>query len=148
MEAVASNTNVRMDIEGWEFVQEDLREVMGPHYIGAARRALAAAAEPIKQKAIEDAPEKTGRLGGAIVTSRIKTVGKGRGGNGYAYIKIGILHGSGAAYGIPVEFGHVNQDGSFTAPRPFMRPAYESQKAAAYAILREELAREIDSWGW
>lgn len=46
-----------------------------------------------------------------------------------------------------IEFGHKNRDGSFTAPQPFMRPAFNSKKGEALKIFkkiaREKLEKEV-----
>ncbi len=103
--------------------------------------ALKAGAEPIASEARRIVQVKSGKLRGEIAISNVTSARTRKS------IKIGLPAKSGAAYGVPLEFGHVNKNqyggaktgSAFTQPYPFMAPAYETQKGTAYRIIRERI---------
>lgn len=43
-----------------------------------------------------------------------------------------------------VENGHINPQGEFVPPHPFMRPAYDSSEAQALDVMKEKLGKGIE----
>lgn len=101
---------------------------------------LNAAAQPVLEAAQRNAPKRTGKLHEAIKVGKVKK----RAGGGYT-IKIGSHKGDDAYYASWVEFGHGGPKPA--APHPFMRPAYDTTKDQAYAIIRARLEQEITKHG-
>lgn len=130
-----------MTVEGMGELMERLREKQGAAAAAIERGLLERAAEPILADARENVHVRTGRLKGKIMVTKLRRTGSG------AYVKIGVPRGEGVAYGIPLEWGHVNRDGSITAPKPFMQTAYASQKDAAYQIIRDGLREAVMEGG-
>ena len=105
-------------------------------------RILVAAAQPVLEQMIQNAgtdPQpRSGTLRGAL---RIKKGAKRRG----RWVTVGIHRADGAAYGVPVEFGH---GGPHPAPpHPFVRPAFDSRVDEAYELLKEQLRNALDKRG-
>ena len=143
-----SRDSVEITLTGTEAFYNALKEIA----VGASRverEALTAGAEVIRDEAkrnVErDLKQRTGNLRDAIEVSRITRTGTG------AYIKIGLPKGTGAAYGVPVEFGHINKNdhggatvgAKYTKAHPFMHPAYVSKKAEAYATILQYVKNAI-----
>ena len=98
------------------------------------------AAQPVYEAAQRFAPERSGKLKAALKIGKLQR----RKGGGY-YIKIGSHKEDDAFYASFVEFGH---GGPHPAPpHPFLRPAYDTTKEQAYAIIRERLGQEISKSG-
>lgn len=100
------------------------------------------AAEPTLAAMQRMAPVKEGTLRRALKKGKVLTR---KGGGGYT-IKIGSQKGDDAYYAGWVEFGHGGLHGP-AAPHPFLRPAYDTTKDQAYAIIRARLADEITKHG-
>ena len=107
---------------------------------------LNAAAEPTLAAMVRMAPTREGPRGGTLRRALKKgKVLTRKGGGGYT-IKIGSQKGDDAYYAGWVEFGHGGLHGP-AAPHPFMRPAYDTTKDQAYAIIRVRLEQEITKHG-
>lgn len=140
---MASNSTVRMDIEGWDALTARLKEVAGAAYTAEARGILERAAEPIAEEARRIVHKRSHTIEKAIFVSRVKLKGRNKDGEGYACIKIGVRRNVGAGGAMPLEWGHINKDGTVTAPYAFIGPAYDSQKALAYSIIKQGLRDAI-----
>ena len=108
----------------------------------AANRILETAAQPVLDQMIQNAstdPQpRSGKLRGAL---RIKKASGRRG----ARVTVGIHHADGAAYSVPVEFGH---GGPHPAPpHPFVRPAFDARSEESYELLKEQLRTALDKRG-
>ena len=158
-------------ITGLRELREALLRKVPDHMQGKVlQKALAAGAKPIVEAAKALAPVKTGTLRKAIYSFRDKESRPGyeirniRPRQGKRFAK----KGEDAYYWKFVEFGHrVGKRGggklkkigkganaiAVVPPKPFMRPAFESQKGAALVAITEALKVEIDiaaqkaSWG-
>lgn len=125
-------------IEGLADLQHALEELPKATGTNVLKRVLLAAAEPIAHMAESLAPVKTGRLkrsftAGTRLTSRQKS-------QHVKESKVEIFAGAGALVeAITSEFGTVKQ-----APRPFMRPAWDSNKNRALNDIKNDLADEIE----
>lgn len=107
-----------------------------------ANRILEAAAQPVLEQMIQNASTdpkpRSGNLRSAL---RIKKASRRRG----ARVTVGIHHADGAAYGVPVEFGH---GGPHPAPpHPFIRPAFDARSDEAYELLKQQLRDALDKRG-
>ena len=107
-----------------------------------ASRILETAAQPLLDQMIQNASTdprpRSGKLRGAL---RIKKASGRRG----AQVTVGIHRADGAAYGVPVEFGH---GGPHPAPpHPFVRPAFDVRADEAYELLKEQLRNALDKRG-
>lgn len=93
------------------------------------------------QNASSDPKVVTGELIGSIRTSNVKQ----RNGGG-KHITIGVHHQDGAAYfANPLEHGH---GGPAPAPaHPFVRPAFDAESDAAFALIRDTLRAALDRRG-
>jgi len=100
---------------------------------------LNAAAQPVLKAAQRNAPKRTGKLHEAIKVGKVQ-----KRAGGYT-IKIGSQKGDDAYYASWVEFGHGGPRPA--APHPFMRPAYDTTKDQAYAIISARLEQEITKHG-
>lgn len=127
-----------------------LSDEQGNGFATTASRILNEAAEPMLEAARSFAPSRSGAGGGTLRRALKKgNVLKRKFGGGYT-IKIGSLKGDDAYYASWVEFGHgADKDGARgpAAPHPFLRPAYDTTKDQAYAIIRARLADEITKHG-
>ncbi len=108
----------------------------------ATNRILEAAAQPVLEQMIQNASTdphpRSGKLRSAL---RIKKGSRRRG----ARVTIGIHTESGAAYGVPVEFGH---GGPHPAPpHPFVRPAFDARAEESYELLKQRLRTALDQRG-
>ncbi len=128
-----------MTLSGMQQVLDELRRRQGLVKDDPMKLILEEAAAPIKEDAVRRAAahHRTGRLEEKITILPAKR-NKGR-----VYVKIGVPRFAGVGYAIPLEWGHINRDGSITAPAPFMQPAYESQKETAYLRIRQGLEEQI-----
>lgn len=105
-------------------------------------RILEAAAQPVLEQMIQNASTdphpRSGTLRSAL---RIKKGSRRRG----ARVTIGVHAESGAAYGVPVEFGH---GGPHPAPpHPFVRPAFDARAEESYELLKQRLRTALDQRG-
>ena len=108
----------------------------------ATNRILEAAAQPVLEQMIQNASTdphpRSGKLRSAL---RIKKGSRRRG----ARVTIGVHTESGAAYGVPVEFGH---GGPHPAPpHPFVRPAFDARAEESYELLKQRLRTALDQRG-
>ena len=108
----------------------------------ATNRILEAAARPVLEQMIQNASTdphpRSGTLRSAL---RIKKGSRRRG----ARVTIGVHAESGAAYGVPVEFGH---GGPHPAPpHPFVRPAFDARAEESYELLKQRLRTALDQRG-
>lgn len=108
----------------------------------AANRLLETAAQPVLEQMIHNAstdPQpRSGKLRGAL---RINKASGRRG----ARVTVGVHRADGAAYGVPVEFGH---GGPHPAPaHPFVRPAFDARGEESYELLKEQLRDALDKRG-
>ncbi len=130
-------------------------------------RTLTKAAEPIRDEAKRLAPVKTGKLRDSImISAKVKNkvgnaeysaamragLGKeaarsallaarkaGKGTGSFAEVYVGPARGAGVIrYAHIVEFGSID-----TAMQPYMRPAWDSTKDQALALIKDELASQI-----
>lgn len=131
--------NMQMTVEGGSELLEKLRQLTGGPNRAVERGILEEAAMVIVNAAKSNAARyhRTGRLEEKITISRRVIRQNG------ASIRMGVPRFQGVGYGTPLEWGHVNRNGTFTRPRPFMQNAYEENKAEAYGIIREGLREEI-----
>lgn len=109
--------------------------------------ALTAGAKPIydqmKQNASTDPKIRSGRLYEAIRIGDVKSRRRYRGKS----ITVGVSYtgANKAPHAHLVEFGHAGPkaDSPPTPPHPFVRPAFDSKKDAAYGIIREQLIHAL-----
>lgn len=152
-------------VEGLEELRDVLLKRLPENLQGKAlQKALALAAKPIVATAKSLAPVKSGRLKRAIYSFRDRQSTKTREGR-LISVKRGkrFQKSDRDAYYWPfIEFGRAvvkaqrgkslgNEKAGFfgrtvsaVPPKPFMRPAFESNKAKALEIVRTELAGQID----
>ena len=100
--------------------------------------ALKAGGEIIAAKMIELAPERTGRLKGAI------KVGNSRGGKRGRTITVGVHRrdfGAGDYYPAFVEYGHGGPRPA--PPHPYIRPAYDMTKDQAWAAIKQAVIEQM-----
>lgn len=106
-----------------------------------AERALALAAEPIRDEAIALAPERTGFLKGVIAIGKTGRRNRSRD-KDVAETFVGIDGSKGRdvfSYASIDEFGSKD-----TAAQPYFRPAFESKKQASVDRLADDLREQID----
>jgi HK97 gp10 family phage protein len=106
---------------------------------GLVRTALWAASKPVLDDAISRVPKDTHRLEKAIVRSRAREPDPALKAN--EVVDVGLFKrgkGKKVWWGGWVEFGTPNM-----APRPFLRPALESNRDESTTIFRKKLATEI-----
>ena len=100
--------------------------------------ALKAGGEIIAAKMIELAPERTGRLKGAI------KVGNSRGGKRGRTITVGVHRrdfGAGDYYPAFVEYGHGGPRPA--PPHPYIRPAYDMTQDQAWAAIKQAVIEQM-----
>ena len=113
------------------------------------RQAVNAACTPIVKAARNNAPEESGLLKESLA-KKIKTYPA-------SMTVVGIIGPDTetkgeykgekrwpAKYAHLVENGHINPDGKFVPPHPFMRPAYESTQAMALDAMKDKLGKGIE----
>jgi HK97 gp10 family phage protein len=127
---------VEFTIRGAKEMEAALKE-LGPQVANRlGDRALRAAARPIVREAKRLVPKDSRALMRSI------TVVKGRAQNNVREIKIGFKKPRSRIAHL-VEFGFVHKGGDSVAARPFVRPAMDSQAAAALTAMAEDLAKGI-----
>lgn len=123
-------------IEGLSELQDGLLELTKATSTNVQKRALTKAAEPILDAAIAGAPVLTGRLKKSlIIGTRLSRWQK----SGYRKESAIEVFAGGSSLGIFSEFGTAHQ-----SPRPFMRPAWNSNKISSLNMIRQMLADEIE----
>lgn len=157
-----------VEVEGLKALDEALGQL--PKSIGRAvmRRTLQAAGEPIAQMARSVAPDRSGGLRESIaVSTKVKNsvgmaefaaakragLGDGaarsalrdarraaRAAGEVSYMEMFVGPSTRAPHAHFVEFGTVKM-----APRPFLRPAWDSNKDRALSIVKRELGEQIIS---
>jgi HK97 gp10 family phage protein len=121
------------------------------HKLGAITRqkvievALRAGAEVIAQEARNLVPERTGNLRDSIgVADESLNYSRGRLSKGQMEVFVGPEQGRNAPhdgfYGHMVEFGPIH-----SAPRPFMRPAFDTKSSEAADVVIERLRAEFNN---
>ena len=143
-----------MEVEGVETIAAALRDMR--HDL--ARRHLAAAvrtgAEVIREEAQRRAPVRTGALRDDIKTRRVANPTD-------APVEYRVANGPETFYARFVEFGHAKVargqyrqyratlrarqawQGGYVAPRPFMRPAFDTKREEAQRVIVRELKRRL-----
>ena len=129
-----------MKIEGLTELQNDLQgiadNVSGSAVDGALRAGANILLQQMEANASTDPHPRSGNLKGAIRAGGIK------GSRGRKKISIGVHKNSGVKYAMFVEFGH---GGPHPAPaHPFIRPAYDQKKDAAYQEIRNALKGAVN----
>jgi len=126
---------VSMTIRGGENLRGDLSRLSRALGENGAEtgRMLEAAAQPVLEQMIHNAGTdprpRSGRLKSAI---RIRRAARG------ARVTVGVHRTEGgAAYAVPVEFGHGGP--APAPPHPFVRPAFDARADDAYALLKQQL---------
>lgn len=160
---------VRVKVEGLKELDKALGELTKATARNTLRRALIAAGEPMRARAAANAPVRTGQLRQSIkISSRVdnragkreyaatlagggtkaqavqalRDARRAKGiGESFAEVFIGPERGSKrlAIKSIVQEFGNSRQ-----TPRPYMRPAFDSEAGNVLGRVRSELSREID----
>ena len=135
-------------VEGFTELIQDIQKLAAafdgdaPGFKAVSEEALTAAAQPVLASAQQFVPAKSGVLKRALKAGKVKA----RKGGGYR-IDIGKTgKGEDGFYAAFVEFGHGGPHGP-AAPHPFLRPAYDTTKDQAYAIIRARLEQEITKHG-
>ena len=126
-----------MEIAGVDTTHRAYR-AMAEDWPEVEKAALEKAAAVVAEEARSLAPEKTGRVKENIVTAKAKIDGS------TAHIKIGVSKDRSLAYAVPLEWGHVNRNGTVTMPRSFIGAAYEAKKAEAYDIIRDSIREAVE----
>lgn len=151
-----------VQITGLKELEAALSNLGGAVGKKVARAALRKAAEPMRDKAKELAPVRTGKLRDSIIIGSklngrqmrsLKKLSKDQRAAVELFIGPSYLKGDAGRHGHLVEFGtapHV-LGGVFagsmhpgSAPRPFMRPAWDTEKGPTVDRLREILWDRID----
>jgi HK97 gp10 family phage protein len=133
-----SKPPVEFKIEGLDGVMDAMNGLADKVQQKLVREAGAKAMEPVVAEARDRCPSETGNLRESIGLKHVKM--RGRYKKGLIVLSIGPRKGFDWAYaggnrkhvpfkyGIPVEYGHVNKNGTFTPPTYFMRTAYYNQR--------------------
>lgn len=114
-----------------------------------SRQAVNAACTPMLKAARANAPEESGLLKESL-DKKIKTYPE-------SMTVVGIIgpdtETKGDFNGEPrvpwryahlVENGHINPQGEFVPPHPFLRPAYDSTQGQALDVMKDKLAKGIE----
>lgn len=138
-----------VNLEGFDDLLDDIRSMAdrlgqeSPYVSDALKSAAAPIYDQMKTNASTDPRIRTGRLHGAIRIGPVKNRKKYSGKS----VSIGVSYSGSkmAPHAHLVEFGHAGPYSSSppTPPHPFVRPAFDSKKEAAYAILRERLKNAL-----
>jgi HK97 gp10 family phage protein len=157
-------------VEGLRELRQALLRTVPAHMQGQVlQKALSAGSAPVLRAARANAPKKTGTLKRAIYATRDKRRSTGIREERIVTVRSGKRFqksGRDAYYWRWVEFGRAQVDAgrgtrSLGTPskgffgktvravpaRPFLRPAFESQKGAALSAITKRLAREIEVAG-
>jgi len=125
---------MKMEISGMGQILDALRGQVDK-YKRAEKTALERAADVVAEEARRLVPTRTENLQESILITKVRTANDG------ASIVVGVDRS--AAYAVPLEYGHINRDGSVTAPRSFMGAAYEAKKGEAYDVMRETIKEAL-----
>jgi len=136
-----------IELQGMQELLNSLTE-LGSRGARIENKALLAAAKPILDEAILNAPVRTGNGVAGLKISRVKTKGDTK------HVLIGIEKAdmSEIFYMKFIEFGSsahriivngVGRNHPGTTARPFLGPAYESKKDEAISILKAEFRRGL-----
>jgi HK97 gp10 family phage protein len=129
-----------MVVEGGEELRTRLLALAKGIDVDLAEEAMLEAADPMRQRALEAAPRRTGLLQSQI--------GLGAAAQEPGAATVGIHIGKKAFYWRFVEFGT-----RFLTARPFVRPAYDAEKDATVTRFGNRLRQELDQYveeggGW
>lgn len=124
---------MRTKVEGLRELDKALADLGKVTAKNVARRTLRAAAEPIAEAARTNAPEDTGKL---IQSTDVSTRNPKRN-RKESPIEVHVGPGR-HPQAITQEFGTFKEP-----PQPFMRPAWDAEKAGALEIIKETLGEEI-----
>lgn len=113
-----------IELRGMEQLLSELSRLENPKYL--EKKALEAAAEHLRSKIEENAPNKTGFLKERIEKSEVK--------NG----EIEVGPGKDAFYGHFLEFGT-----SKMSARPFIAPTFEKEKSAIERKMADEIRKGL-----
>ena len=104
------------------------------------RRAVEAGAQPVLESAKSNAPVDTGQLRDSLeITTSLKE------GTAVASVGTGEKDYQGETfYASFVEYGHTTKQGKHVPPKPFLRPAFDSNKERSMGIIVDELKRGIE----
>lgn len=123
-----------IEIKGLRDLEAQLKFLPNRVRLNIGRRALKAGAQPILQRAKMNAPRRTGTLQSSL---RVK-LGRSRRPQSLL-VTIGTRKESDMFYAAFNEFGTGHQPA-----RPFLRPAFDSEKDAALGIIIRVLKQEIE----
>jgi len=132
---------VKMEVGGFQQAQAALRAIE-ENYPKVEKLALENAAAVFEAEVRSRVPSRTGAVALEIKTTKVKS---GRDGGGE--IRVGVGRNKGVAYAVPLEWGHINRDGSVTAPRSFIGASYEAKKAEAYEAMKQTIKDHLASLG-
>jgi HK97 gp10 family phage protein len=136
-----------IELQGMQELLDQLT-ALGRRGARIENKALLAAAKPILDEAVMNAPIRTGGGAAGLAISRVKTKGDEK------HVLIGIEKAdmSEIFYMKFIEFGSsphriirngVGRDHPGTNAEPFLGPAYESKKGEAISILKEEFRKGL-----
>jgi HK97 gp10 family phage protein len=129
----------RLSIEGLPELIKTLEALPKATARNTLKRVLTKAAQPTLHAMKANAPRDTGWTAGSIAVSGTLNPANRRDakreGKSFAEVYVGSTRGSAA---VLQEYGTVNQP-----PHPYMRPAWESTKGQALAIIETELGAAI-----
>lgn len=126
-------------VEGLRELEAALAELPKATARNTLRRVLKRAAEPVQEEAQANAPVATGRLKVSIVVGTKLTRRQQRDAKKEGKFFSEIHVGTSNEAAVPQEFGTVNM-----SAHPFMRPAWEGNKAKTLDIISGELGAEIE----
>jgi len=132
---------MQMTIDGLRQITDALRQYH-EDWPNVTRIALEKAGAMVLEAVKANVPERTGEIKDNLVVTKVK-----QDRDATASIKIGVKKGSGAAHYIPLELGHINKNGTVTAPRPFLSTTYEETKTNAYGIIKDTYREEMAKRG-
>lgn len=128
-------------VDGLREVKAALRELPKATGKNVLRRVLIRRAEPVAERARQLAPVDTGQLRDSIVVSTKLGKRQRRGHSKQDRDDVDVFVGPGPAgfYGWMQEFGTAR-----VAARPFMRPAWDAEKAGVLSGIADDLRKEIE----
>lgn len=125
-----------LQLSGFDELFQRLREI-GADVKAIEDEALSVGAQLIQEQARENVPKRTGKLAESIIVSKPKTDEAGN-----RYVLVGP--NKEAFYGYMVEHGHVAKSGRTVAGKPFLEPAYITQKNTALQAMATVLRRALN----
>lgn len=129
---------VTVRIEGLKECVEGLQELKKATATNVQKRALTQAGKPILEDAQQKAPVRTGLLREDIIISSKLSPRQRAENDKKSKVEMYIGPPS-MPRAIVAEFGSAKQQ-----PKPFMRPAWDSNKGTAFLTIKEILAAEIE----